>query len=142
MLRLSPQLSRRETSRDRQSKNPSTPVDFPVSRSRRESSFPVFHPIFCCDSETEDTSTLDTLSPRTPLNMAQNGQVVLTLRELEKEFSVVYAEVALKNNEVHLDTITQRFSMLPKSIKRQYQTDDSYSATRQRIPDQLNFGIV
>ena len=93
-------------------------------------------------SETEDIPTPSTLTPsRTTVTQnvlpsrAQNGHMILTLRELEKEFYdlIVFAEVALKNNKVHLDTITRRFSMLPQSIKQQYQMDDSYSATRQRI---------
>ena len=54
--------------------------------------------------------------------MAQDEQVilVLTLKELEKEFYdlIVYTEDALTNNEVHLETITRRFRMLPQSIRR------------------------
>ena len=67
--------------------------------------------------------------------MAQEEQMKLALTELEKEFFdlVVYAEVTLTNNQVHLDTITRRFRMLPLSVKRQYQTDDNYSMTRRRI---------
>lgn len=97
-------------------------------------------------SETEDIPSSSTLSPSTtPLSVLppviQDEQVILTLKELENEFYdlVVFVEVALKNNGVHLDTITRRFSMLPQSIKRQYQTDNSYSITRRRILNSTTF---
>ena len=42
-------------------------------------------------------------------------------------------EVILNKNDVGLNTITRRFSMLPQSVKRRYQTDEHYQATKQKI---------
>lgn len=88
--------------------------------------------------EVENTLAPDVVSPPVnvlPESIAPNEHVRSTLRELEKEFYdlVVFTEAALKTNEVQLDTITRRFSMLPQSIRRQHETDVQYSSTRQRI---------
>ena len=78
------------------------------------------------------------MSPRTPtLNTAQQEVVISHLRELEEEFYelVTFIEASLrqKDDEECLVKILRRFSMLPQSIRRQYQTDENYTATRQRI---------
>ena len=88
--------------------------------------------------EVENTLAPDVVSPPVnvlPESIAPNEHVRSTLRELEEEFYdlVVFAEAALKTNEVQLDTIIRRFSMLPQSVRRQHETDVQYSSTRQRI---------
>ena len=72
--------------------------------------------------------------PATPIECPVQD-VVPTLKELEKEFYclVVFIEQTLKHSEVSLDTITRRFSMLPQSVKRNYEIDENYTATRQRF---------
>ena len=65
--------------------------------------------------------------------VAQN--VKLSLRKLEDDFYdlVKFVEATLKKNNIQIDTITRRFSMLPQSIRRRYQTDENYKETRRRI---------
>ena len=62
-------------------------------------------------------------------------EVISTLRELEEEFYdlVIYVEDALEDSKVSINTITRRFRMLPQSVKRQHETDESYKETRRRI---------
>ena len=66
-----------------------------------------------------------------------NHDVTFTLEEFEEEFFQIVkcVESTLKINEVHIDTLTSRFRMLPQSIKRRHQTDENYMATRQKILD-------
>ena len=63
------------------------------------------------------------------------AEVASTLRELEEEFYdlVIYIEDTLEKSRVSLNTITRRFRMLPQSIKRQHEMDESYKETRRRI---------
>ena len=63
--------------------------------------------------------------------------VISTLRELEEEFYglVIFIEDTLENSEISLNTITRRFRMLPQSVRRQHETDQNYTATRQKILD-------
>ena len=72
--------------------------------------------------------------PATP-NEYPTQNVILTLRELEEEFYdlVIFIEETLENSEISLNTITRRFRMLPQSVRRQHETDENYTATRQRI---------
>jgi hypothetical protein len=72
--------------------------------------------------------------PDTP-NESTTQDVISTLRELEEEFYdlVIFIEDTLKHSEVSLDTMTRRFRMLPQSVRRQHQTDENYTATRQKI---------
>ena len=74
--------------------------------------------------------------PATP-NEYPTQDVIQTLRELEEEFFdlVIFIEDTLKHSEVSLDTITRRFRMLPQSVRRQHETDENYTATRQKILD-------
>ena len=62
-------------------------------------------------------------------------EVISTLSELEEEFYdlVIYVEDVLENSKVSINTITRRFRMLPQSVKRQHETDESYKETRRRI---------
>ena len=80
------------------------------------------------------------MSPLTPLTITdeQTAQVVKeTLQTLEEEFYdlVIYTEDTLENSKVSINTVTRRFRMLPRSIKRQHQTDENYKETRQKILD-------
>jgi hypothetical protein len=72
--------------------------------------------------------------PATPIE-STTQDVISTLRELEEEFYdlVIFIEDTLKHSEVSLETITRRFRMLPLSIRRQHETDENYTATRQKI---------
>ena len=74
--------------------------------------------------------------PATP-NEYPTQDVISTLREFEEEFYdlVVFIEDTLENSEVSLSTITRRFRMLPQSVRRQHETDENYTATRQKILD-------
>jgi hypothetical protein len=89
-------------------------------------------------SGIEETSLKAAMSPlslpATP-NEYPTQDVISTLRELEEEFYdlVIFIEETLENSEVSLNTITRRFRMLPQSVRRQHQTDENYTATRQRI---------
>ena len=79
----------------------------------------VVPPSLLSSRESEDAHAPENLSPTPPVtSVTQNEHVILALRELEEEFYdlVISAEVALKKNKVHLDTIMRRFSMLPQSI--------------------------
>ena len=63
--------------------------------------------------------------------------VIPTLEELEEEFYqlVQFIKSTLMTYEVHVDTLTSRFEMLPQSIRRRHETDKLYTATRQKILD-------
>ena len=76
-------------------------------------------------------SSLSLAADPTPLD------VISTLRKLEEEFYslVIFIEDTLENSKVSLDTITRRFRMLPQSVRRQYETDENYKETRQKILD-------
>ena len=71
--------------------------------------------------------------PATPNE--HTAEVISTLGELEEEFHelVTYIEDTLENSKVSLNTITRRFRMLPQSVRRQHETDESYKETRRRI---------
>ena len=91
-------------------------------------------------SGTEDTMLTTAISPLSlPASPSDQKakEVISTLQELEEEFSdlVIYIEDTLEKSQVSLNTITQRFSMLPQSIKRQHETDENYRETRRRILD-------
>ena len=60
-----------------------------------------------------------------------------TLQKFEKEFLdlIIFIEATLKESNVQIDTIIRRFSMLPQSIRRRFQTDENYKETKQRILD-------
>jgi hypothetical protein len=91
-------------------------------------------------SGIEDASPQAAMSPlslpATP-NESTTQEVISTLRELEEEFYelVIFIEETLENSKVSLDTITRRFRMLPQSVRRQHETDENYTATRQKILD-------
>ena len=72
--------------------------------------------------------------PATP-SQQTSEEVIAMLRELEEEFYdlVIYVEDTIESSQVNLNTITRRFRMLPQSVKRLHQTDESYKETRQRI---------
>ena len=65
------------------------------------------------------------------------AEVTATLGKLEEEFYnlVIYVEDTLEQSQVSLHTITRRFRMLPQSVRRQHETDESYKETRRRILD-------
>ena len=88
----------------------------------------------------EDKSSPDVMSPLslpTTPNEHTAQEVIPTLRELEEEFYelVTFVETTLNKSNVQIDIITKRFRMLPQSIRRQHQTDESYKETRRRILD-------
>ena len=88
-------------------------------------------------SEIEEESLQAAMSlPPTP-NEYPTQDVIPTLKELEEDFYnlVIFIEETLENSEVSLNAITRRFRMLPQSIRRQYETDENYTATRQNILD-------
>ena len=109
--------------------------DFHTSAGSESS--PDMPPSSASSSGTEDTSiatmssSLDTPSVHT----ACEEEVISNLKKLEEEFYrlVHSTEAILKNSRVCLETITNRFRMLPQSIRRLLQTDENYTATRQRI---------
>ena len=86
--------------------------------------------------EESPQTAMSSISPATP-NESTIQNVIPTLKKLEEKFYrlVVFIEKTLEHNKVSLDTITRRFSMLPQSVKRQHETDENYTATRQRILD-------
>ena len=85
-------------------------------------------------SGVEDASSADAMSPLS-LPATPSERVVLSPTELEEEFYnlVTFIEDTLEKNKVSLNKISRRFSMLPQSIKRQHETDESYKKTRRRI---------
>ena len=90
----------------------------------------VMPPSSASSSGVEDMSPLGAVS----VDPAQDLTPVLT--ELEREFYdlVTFVEATLeKREDVGINTITRRFSMLPQSIKRRQQTDENYRETRRRI---------
>ena len=107
--------------------------------SPRESS--LISPIFQAGSSGKDEASLQAAMsplslPATP-NEYPTQDVIPILKELEEEFYhlVVFIEKTLRHSEVSLDTITRRFSMLPQSVRRQHETDENYTTTRQKILD-------
>ena len=60
-----------------------------------------------------------------------------TLKELEEEFyqAVTNIESILKINEVEINILTSRFRMLPQHIRKRYEADENYIATRKKILD-------
>ena len=90
-------------------------------------------------SGKEDVASLAAVSPLSlpPTTSEHTAPVVSTLRELEEEFHelVAYIEDTLENSKVSLNAITRRFRMLPQSVRRQYETDESFKETRWRILD-------
>ena len=82
----------------------------------------------------EDMSPLGAMSPASSVDPAQDLTPALT--ELEEEFYelVTFVEATLeKSEDVGINTITRRFSMLPQSIKRRQQTDKDFKETNRRI---------
>ena len=61
--------------------------------------------------------------------------LIQTLRNLEKWFYklMTFVEYTLKKRQIRIDTITRRFSMLPKDIKLLQKTDKHFRKTRRRI---------
>ena len=86
-------------------------------------------------SGTEDASSSAAMSPISLPATPSERNVVLSLRELEEEFYdlVIFIEDTLENNKVSLNTITRRFRMLPQSVRRQHETDESYKEIRKSI---------
>ena len=85
-------------------------------------------------SRVEVMSPLGAMSPASSVDPAQDLTPALT--ELEEEFYelVTFVERTLeKSDDVGINTITRRFSMLPQSIKRRQQTDENYRETNRRI---------
>ena len=94
----------------------------------------VMPPSPASSSGVEDMSPPGALSPASSVDPAQDLTPALT--ELEREFYdlVTFVEATLeKSEDVGINTITRRFSMLPQSIKRRQQTDENYRETRRRI---------
>ena len=58
-----------------------------------------------------------------------------TLKELEEEFLelVIYIENTLESNQIKVNEIVRRFSMLPQSVKRHHETDKNYNKVRRMI---------
>ena len=94
----------------------------------------VMPPSPASSSGVEDMSPLGAMSPASSVDPAQDLTPALT--ELEEEFYelVTFVEATLeKSDDVGINTITRRFSMLPQSIKRRQQTDENYRETKRRI---------
>ena len=94
----------------------------------------VMPPSPASSSGVEDMSPLDAVSLPSCVDTAQD--LTPTLTELEREFYelVTFVEATLeKSDNVRINTITRRFSMLPQSIKRRQQSDENYRETRRRI---------
>ena len=88
----------------------------------RESS--LVTPTFSASSSGIEEASLQALSLP---NKYPTQDVIPTLRELEEEFYdlVIFIEDTLENSEVSLDTITKRFRMLPQSVRRQHEIDET-----------------
>ena len=94
----------------------------------------VMPPSPASSSGVEDMSPPGAVSPASSVDPAQDLTPALT--ELEEEFYelVTFVEATLeKSEDVGINMITRRFSMLPQSIKRQQQTDEKYRKTKRRI---------
>ena len=94
----------------------------------------VMPPSPASSSGVEDMSPRGAMSPASSVDPAQD--LTPTLTELEEEFYelVTFVETSLEKSEnVGINTITRRFSMLPQSIKRRQQTDEKYRKTKRRI---------
>ena len=63
-----------------------------------------------------------------------NKEVEQNLKELRDDFFHLIngVEDSLKNNSINVEVLTRRFRMLPPSIRRQQQIDESFSDIRQR----------
>ena len=98
-------------------------------------------PSLASSSGVEDMSLSAAMSSMslvtaTRVQTVQAQDITLTLIELEKEFLelVIFVEATLESNDdVSINTITRRFSMLPQSIRRRQETDENYRETRRRI---------
>ena len=86
-------------------------------------------------SGTENASSSAAMSPMSLPSTPSEQRVILSLRELEEEFYdlVIFIEDTLENNKVSLNTITRRFRMLPQSVRRPHETDESYKEIRKSI---------
>ena len=84
-----------------------------------------------------EEASLQALSLSATPNEYPTQDVIPTLRELEEEFYdlVIFIEDTLENNRVNLNTIIRRFRMLPQFVRRQHETDENYTVTRQKILD-------
>ena len=94
----------------------------------------VMPPSPASSSGVEDMSPLGAMSPASSVDPAQD--LTPTLTELEEEFYelVTFVEATLeKREDVGINTITRRFSMLPQSIKRRQHNDKSFKETNRRI---------
>ena len=94
----------------------------------------VMSPSPASSSGVKDMSPLGAMSPASSVDPAQDLTPALT--ELEEEFYelVTFVEATLeKSEDVGINMITRRFSMLPQSIKRRQQTDENYRKTKRRI---------
>ena len=80
---------------------------------------------------TQDTA----LSAATVKDKQTQQMVKQTLRELEEEFLelVIYIENTLESNQIKVNEIVRRFSMLPQSVKRHHETDKNYNKVRRMI---------
>ena len=87
----------------------------------------------------EDRSPVGAVSPASSADPAQDLHVTpaaAAQMELEEEFYelVTFVEATLKKSDnVGINTMTRRFSMLPQSIKRRQQTDKNFKETNRRI---------
>ena len=86
-------------------------------------------------SGVEDISPTSPTSWITATSVQPAVDIASTLQQLEVDFHelVKEVEVILSKNSVVLKTITRRFSMLPQSVKRWYQTDKHYRRTKRKI---------
>ena len=94
-----------------------------------------------CNSGIQDifpqaTASSLSLITNPKVQTVQALEITSILTELEKEFLelVTFVEATLESHDnVGINTITRRFSMLPQSIKRRQETDKNYRETRRRI---------
>ena len=86
-------------------------------------------------SGVEDMSPISPTSWITATSVQPAVDIAPTLQQLEEDFCelVTEVELILDKNDVGLNTITRRFSMLPQSVKRRYQTDRNYKVTKRKI---------
>ena len=83
-------------------------------------------------SDTPPTHMMTATSVNSVIN---NTSIEESLIELEEEFCqlVVDIEVTLEEQDIGLNMITRRFSMLPQSVKRWHETDKNYRETKHKI---------
>ena len=86
-------------------------------------------------SPLSDTPPTHVTTATSVSSVSNNSSIAQTLSQLEEDFFqlVLNIEVTLEECNIGLNTITRRFSMLPHSVKRRYESDQNYRETKHKI---------